>query len=354
MLYHRKNGHGGERYGRQVALDFSVNTNPLGVPPSVRAAVQEAAWRLDEYPDPSCRAITGALAERENVLPEWILWGNGAAELIYAYCAALRPVRALEAVPTFSEYAAALLPCGGQIEPYFLRRENDFALTSDFLTVLERTECKVVFLCNPNNPTGRLIDPALLSDIATICHRREMRLFVDECFLDFTEGVSLKHLLAAFPGLFLLRAFTKSYALSGLRLGYCFTSDTALLEKMAQQCQPWNVSLPAQVAGLAAIQSEGVLEQTRHLIEAQRPQLQSALEAQRLYVCPSAANFLLFQAPADLGSGLLHRGILIRDCSNYAGLSPGWFRVAVRQAEENQQLITAVHDFLVTKYVLNR
>ena len=140
MLYQTKNPHGGDREGRTIKLDFSVNTNPLGPPEAVRRAVVESTGALDQYPDPRCRALVRALAEHEGVPEDCILCGSGAAELIYSYCAAVRPRRALELAPTFSEYASALEAAGCRVERWNLRSENGFALGADFPEALAEGE----------------------------------------------------------------------------------------------------------------------------------------------------------------------------------------------------------------------
>ena len=343
MLYGRGNPHGGGQYGQPVRLDFSVNTNPLGTPPAVMRAVEASAGRLHQYPDPCCRALVAALAAYEGVPEAYILCGCGAAELIFAYCAALRPRRALELAPTFSEYAAALEAVGCLVERYALRPEDSFAVGEGFLQALERTGCDTVFLCNPNNPTGRLIRPEVLEAACGMCVRRGIRLFVDECFLPLSSGgQSLKGRLADMPGLFLLKALTKSHAMAGLRLGYCLSGDGTLLEAMSRQSQPWNVPLPAQEAGVAALGERDYLEAALRLIDTERVWLRRELEGLGLSVCPSQANFLLFRSGRELYAPLLERGVLIRDCANYHGLGQGWYRVAVKRREENQALVSAL------------
>ena len=349
MLYQAENPHGGDRYGRAVELDFSVNTNPLGTPPAVRRAAAAAAGRMDRYPDPYCRELTEAMARSEGVPREHILFGNGAAELIFTYCAALRPRRALELAPTFSEYAAALTAWGCQVDRLPLRREEGFVPGPDLLDRLRRERYDVLFLCNPNNPTGRLMDPALLREVLALCRERETRLFVDECFLDLSGGAetgSLKPFLAQYPGLFILKAFTKNYAMAGLRLGCGLTADGDLLTAMGRLSQPWNVSLPAQAAGLTALEEREFLERARQLIVRERSYLRRGLERLGLEVCPSQANYLLFYALSPLFQPLLDRGILIRDCANYPGLGPGWYRAAVKRRRENQALLAAIGEVL--------
>ena len=352
MLYQAENPHGGDLYGRVVALDFSVNTNPLGTPPAVRRAAAAAAGRMDRYPDPFCRELTEAMARSEGVPREHILFGNGAAELIFTYCAALRPRRALELAPTFSEYAAALTAWGCQVDRLPLRREEGFVPGPDLLDRLRRERYDVLFLCNPNNPTGRLMDPALLREVLALCRERETRLFVDECFLDLSGGAetgSLKPFLAQYPGLFILKAFTKSYAMAGLRLGYALCADTALLERMSAGGPPWSVSTPAQAAGLAALtQCPHWPEKARAFLEGERPALAEGLSALGLDVVPGQANYLLFRAAGvtDLKERMLTKGVLIRSCANYHGLGEDWYRVCVGQAEQNRRLLAALREVL--------
>ena len=336
MLFQTKNPHGGDLYSRPVHLDFSANTNPFGTPESVRRAVIESAALLNQYPDPYCRELVDALADFEGLPREYILCGCGAAELIFSFCTAVKPKRALELAPTFSEYSSALETVGCQVERYPLTGENDFSLTEEFLETIKCSDCEVIFLCSPNNPTGRMIAPELLEHIADLCHERGIRLFLDECFLDLSDQgreLSLKYKLQSQPGLFLLKAFTKSYGMAGLRLGYCLSSDGELLKAMGCSVQPWNVSLPAQKAGVAALGEKEFLEKTRAEICTQRKWMEEQFAALGFYVCPAQANYLLLYHELPMYDRLLKRGILVRDCSNYHGLEQGWFRVAVRREE---------------------
>lgn len=347
MLYRTQNPHGGDIYGQPVRLDFSANTNPFGTPQEVVEAMKEALGRVDRYPDPYCRALVQAIAAHEQVLPQHILCGNGAAELIYAYCDALRPSRAAELAPTFSEYSLGLARVGCEVLRWKLQKEQGFLPGEELLCWLEETRPEVLFLCNPNNPTGRLIPPELLEKLLAFCKETGTRLFLDECFLDLSEGgASLSQRLEEHPELFLLKAFTKSYGMAGVRLGYGLCADGGLLARMAAAVQPWNVSVLAQAAGVAALQEKEFLQKTRALIHTQRPWLKAKLEELGLWVCPGSANYLLFQARPGLCEGLRRQGIALRDCANYAGLGPGWYRTAVRLPDENRQLIQALQNCL--------
>ncbi len=347
-MYNTKNPHGGDGALAGCRLDFSANVNPLGLPPAVAAAAREAIEAADRYPDPSCRALVEAIAEKENVPPSFILCGNGAAELIYAWCAAAGIRKAVELAPGFCEYSAALQLHGCKVERFVLSRERAFLPGKSLTAFLREQSPEAVVLCNPNNPTGREMPPELLEEIFSLCSETGIRLFLDECFLDLSDNrYTLASRLEAYPGLFLLRAFTKSYGMAGLRLGWCLSADRQLLSGIAVRTPPWNVSSVAQAAGLAALREKDFLERTRRLIQRERPRLREALMALGLWVCPSEANFLLFSGPAGLEVRLReHSGIAIRSCANFPGLGPGWYRVGVRKPEENQVLIAAIGEVL--------
>ena len=271
MLYHTQNPHGGDVYDGEIQLDFSANTNPYGTPQAVLDAMSAVLSRVHQYPDPYCRELVKTISEFEAVPKDWVLCGSGAAELIYSYCEALRPGRAMELAPTFSEYSLALERVGCQVERYSLKKENYFSLTEDFLPALERSRPDVLFLCNPNNPTGQVIGLPLLEKILDVCEEQGTCLFVDECFLDLSDdGVSLKSHLGEHPNLFILKAFTKSYGMAGVRLGYCLCAQGQLLEEMSHTVQPWNVSTLAQSAGVAALHERAFLQRTRALIPVER------------------------------------------------------------------------------------
>ena len=343
MLYQTDIRHGGDIYSDEIQLDFSSSVNPFGPPQRVIEAIHGAVDLIEHYPDPLCREAVGAISLLEEVPAEFILLGNGAAELIYSYCAALRPKTALEPAPTFSEYSSALNSFGGEMLRYLLDPERMFELDEGFIHGIEMKEPEAIFLCNPNNPTGRLSDPGLLCGILDLCRAKNIRLFIDECFLDLSDRpFDMKKYLSDFPNLLILKALTKNYALSGIRIGYCLSSDREFLRKMSCTVQPWNVSVLAQAAAAAALKEKDYPSKSAGLIRPERERLRSALESLGFLTCPSDANFILFQAPHGLDISLRKKKIAIRNCSNYAGLGPGWYRIAVKRREENEILIEAL------------
>ena len=247
--------HGGDwagyraEFGRDP-LDFSANVSPLGLPEGVAKAITAALATADRYPDPFCRALREKLAAHEGVPAEQLLCGNGAADLIFRLVWAKRPRKALVTAPTFAEYAAALETVGCTVERYFLREADDFAVTEAFCGAIDDS-VDMVFLCQPNNPTGQLTPPALVARILEKCTACGALLLLDECFLDFLPdhaSLTAKPLLGS-GNLLILKAFTKLYGMAGVRLGYALSADPALLDAMGAAGQPWGVSSLAQAAG---------------------------------------------------------------------------------------------------------
>ncbi len=339
--------HGGDIYHNRITLDFSVNVNPLGMPEQVKNAVINTADHLDKYPDPYCGPLREKLARTLHTDPDWILCGNGAAELIYQLIGALQPERTLLPVPSFADYETALKAEGHEPVHYELKREEGFLITDQILPSITE-DVSLLMLCNPNNPTGRLIDRPLLERILERCRETGTWLFVDECFGDLTdtETPSLADMLKPGDRVFLLRAFTKIYAMAGLRLGYAVCPNRETVEKICLHSQPWNVSTVAQEAGIAALDCGEWAEKTRSLIREEKRYLVGELTALGISVLHSDANFLLLSGVPDLYEKLLKKGILIRNCDNYHGLMAGDCRIAVRTHEENKALIGAIREVL--------
>lgn len=349
MLYSTPNPHGGDLYSRKIRLDFSANINPYGTPEAVKQAVIDSVSDLGHYPDPYCRELVTAISEFEGVGKEKILCGNGAAELIFSFCRSLGPKKALILDPCFSEYETALRASQCEVAHFALEKETDFQLKRDFLPFLEHFDGDALMLCNPNNPTGQIISREMLEEILTICERRKMFLFIDECFLDLTDGgdcLTMKPYLQTHQNLFLLKAFTKSYGMAGLRLGYCLCGNAPLLRTMGQTVQPWNVSVPAQKAGVAALKQTAFLEKAKQTIREQRAALTGGLRELGLRVIDSHTNYILFYSDRELREPLLEKGIQIRSCANYPGLEAGWYRIAVKLPRENETLLAALKEIL--------
>ena len=329
-----------EEYGTQP-LDFSANVSPLGVPQGVKQAIAAAAETADRYPDPLCRSLCRKLASHEQVPESYVLCGNGAADLIFRAVLAKKPKKALLPAPAFAEYEAALTACGCQVEYYF-------RLDEGFLQAIV-PGIDMVFVCEPNNPTGVSSPREFLLRVAEQCSRCGALFMLDECFGDFLEEPevhTLKNSLSEFSNLIILKAFTKLYAMAGVRLGYALCANGELVEKMRQTGQPWAVSSLAQAAGEAALDETAYVESVRRMVMEERPWMMEQLTNLGLRVVPGEANYLLFRCPVPLIRPLCQRGILLRSCSNYHGLDENWYRTAVRTHNENIRLIQALNEVI--------
>ncbi|MGI5902067.1 MAG: threonine-phosphate decarboxylase CobD [Desulfitobacteriia bacterium] len=350
--------HGGDLYtaqkkvGNKKILDFSVNINPLGIPEGVKEAIKKAIEDCVNYPDPFCRELTRALAAYENTEPENILCANGASELIFRLPVALKPKNALLLAPTFADYEKALRTVDCNIYYYSLEPENDFSLQEDFLELLEN-RMDMIWICNPNNPTGQGTENALIkrvleksSKIRT-SYEKSSIVIVDECFMDFVEepqNYSVQNLIGSYNNLVILKAFTKAFAIPGIRLGYLLTTNKELINKLRLAGQDWSVSSLAQAAGVRALREEGYLQESLTLVKKERAFLKKELQALGFKVYGSLANYIFFYAPKhrELDKILLSKGFLIRSCANYRGLGFGYYRIAVKKHEDNTKLLDAL------------
>lgn len=346
--------HGGDRYSYPVSWDFSTNINPCGMPERVKAALVDAVADCSHYPDSRCGTLRTALAERYQVDTGNIICGNGAADLIFQAVQALKPLEAMIPAPTFSEYEQALESVGCKTEYCYLKEEEEFSICKDTLLSCLTPSFDVLFLCNPNNPTGSLINKQDLEAILSHCRNLGIFLFLDECFLDFTRGEesdSLIPFIYQYDNIMILKAFTKMYGMAGVRLGYAITGNRKILEKMERLRQPWSVSTLAQAAGLAALHEKGTAAAVRALLETERPFLKNGLEALGFHVYHSSTNYLLFSdwetaEEKDLFLKCRKQGLLIRWCGNYRGLTGRHYRVCVKRREENILLLEILQKVL--------
>ena len=363
---HGGNWAGYEEICGEEILDFSANVSPFGLPENVREAASASLKNAYRYPDLECRNLRNAIADKYDLCSDHVLCGNGAADLIYRIAYAAKPRRAIVPAPDFSEYEKALQQVGCEIKHWeWMRGDCTIGKTLPKGSQIEVTECgkiqiglvpasdlsdyiliediDMIILSNPNNPSGCLHSPDFLRELAAKCERRQILLVVDECFMDFVDSAhtySLLEFVANCRNLIVIRAFTKFYGMAGLRLGWCATSNADLIAGMKKAGPPWSVSIPAQAAGIAVLSEEAYADRLRGYISAECQQLQSGLQGLGFQVISGAANYILFYSErTDLARLLLERGIAIRDCSNYVGLGPGWYRVAVRLREENERLL---------------
>lgn len=343
--------HGGDIYRNLVKIDFSINVNPLGVPKEVMQAMINSMQQVDCYPDMTCGQLKKDIADSFGTIPERVLCGNGASELIMAICRWKMPRKALLLGPGFSGYTRALKAVGCEIQMHELQEVKGFVPGEELLTDIETYKPEIFFLANPSNPTGVLLERSYIERLLMACKKANTLFVLDECFMELTgkadaSSMSFEKYLKQYDKLLILRAFTKSFAIPGIRLGYLLCGNAGYGEAIEKQLPEWNVSTPAQAAGSAALLCNDYLMDSIACIKEERTYLETKMKEMGAKIFPSQANFILFKWEEQIYDELLKREILIRDCSDYIGLGKGYFRIAVRKREENDILLNAFSELM--------
>lgn len=346
-------GHGGNikhliKLGDNGILDFSASINPLGYPHKVREVIREHFDDILHYPDIDCSGLRKCLARMIGHSDDGIIAGNGSTELFYLIPRALRPAKGIVFQPTFSEFAEALKSSHAEVLNAMMKEEDDFCFSpsgNDF----HDNKAEMAFFCNPNNPTGQLVEKAVILDM--IRQHPRIMFVVDEAFIDFVdepERYSVIREAGTTSNLIVVRSLTKFYGFPGLRIGYLVTRPD-VAKKLVEYKEPWSVNTFAQCAAMAALEDRGFISESRELIFREQSYLFSELSRiNGLAPYRPTANYLFVKIRKDgvtsswLHKQLLGHGIAIRDCSNFTGLNDTFFRVAVRTREENMRLITAL------------
>ena len=332
-------------------IDFSASINPLGLSSMVKKSIICALDSLVHYPDNNHSELKQALADYHGLPAANIVIGNGSTELIYHLPAMLPGTRALIISPSFNEYVRSLGQQHWEVRHFVLKPESNFSID---LAALEQALAEgydALYLCNPGNPNGTLYTLKTIERVYSLCIASGTFLVLDEAFIDFCEDSSAKRFIIRGDNGIVLRSMTKFFGIPGLRLGYALSSST-LAVRLDAMGGPWSVNTMALAAGVAALRDIAHNQQTIEYIRQERRNLFDRLkEFRQLKVYPSSANFILAEitegmSAIELRDRLMHQRLLIRDCTNFMGLSPRFFRVAVRTGEENERLVTALKRIL--------
>ncbi len=321
-------------------IDFSASVNPLGVPETAAKTIRENIVNLPNYPEPFAEQLSHEIGRHLGIDPDSILCGNGSTELIYLVVRALAPRKALIPTPTFSEYERACeMRAGVRSVQHVLRRENNFDMDPDgFIQAMEG--CDIAFLCNPNNPTGRLVSRDDLLRIARAAEACRCHLIVDEAFIGFLPGNSVVAEVGRNPYFIVLQSLTKFYALSGLRVGFG-VFPSSLAEHLKRYKEPWTVNTLAQRAAFAALNDKIYREKTFAVIDEGKRFIEKGLDSLGIEYVPSPANYYLLRMDhaGTVIRSLRKKGILVRDCSNFRGLDRSFIRIAVKSESDNARLL---------------
>ena len=329
-------------------IDFSASINPLGCPDVVRKAVAEQFNDIQHYPDSQCNDLRKAIAERTSCNESNVIIGNGSNELFYLIPRALQPKKGVLLQPTFAEFSDAFSNSNIDVIE-IINDDKDFPVINTNIPRLKSVEECMVFLCNPNNPTGQLTRK---EDIIELVKDNPKRMIViDEAFMDFIEDDEIYSVIKEAPlmdNLIVVRSLTKFYGFPGLRLGY-LVSNESIVNKLMRYKEPWTVNTIAQVAGLAAINDKEFAINTRQYISVEKAFLYDGLtNIKSIHPFQPTVNFILVRiedirvTSSEIQNRLLKNNILIRNCSNFVGLDEKYFRVAVKTREGNMKLLSAL------------
>ncbi|MEA2108169.1 MAG: threonine-phosphate decarboxylase CobD [Pseudomonadota bacterium] len=336
-------------------LDFSANINPLGMPVRAWEALDKALDQLQHYPEMYADSLVKQIALRDNHPESRILAGNGSTELIYLLVRVLKPKTALIVAPAFTEYQRAVKVYGGKLDFCHTLAENNFIPETDLLIKALEKGPDILFMGNPNNPTGSLLGPEALRPVLEAARKSQTICIIDEAFIDFVgEQASMESLVGEFENLVILRSLTKIFSLAGLRCGYLL-AGSMLVERLRYHQEPWNVNSLAIAAAQEALADKSFQENTRRFIARERDfLLQELSRISALHIFPSRANYLLIKldrqhSSRQLSDFLRHKyRILIRLCTDFAGLDDSFIRIAVKNRENNLKLVGALEEFFAS------
>jgi threonine-phosphate decarboxylase len=337
-------------------IDFSISTNPLGAPKKALESIRQHLNLIHHYPDPDHEWLLEALAKSVGVAPNNVVVGNGSTELIYLFNEVFleNGYEAVIPVPTFSEYKAAIERFGGNMVFVNCDSANNFKLNIEELEKFISKKTRIIFLCNPNSPTGWLYEKGDILRIIKLAAEDNVLVFVDEDYIDFVDDgkrYSMAKYVKEYNNLFVLRSLTKFFGLAGARIGFGIGSPE-LVKILKRVIMPWSVNSLAMFAAAEAVKDTDFIKRTRLLVSKSRREMQEMFRAiPWLKVYPSETNFLLIEiiqgdvTSTQLNEGLAKKGLLIRDCKDFDGLNNRFFRVTVRRPEENRKLVEQIKSF---------
>ena len=364
-------------------LDYSSNINPYGIPESLKKRITENLEILERYPDPDYVELREKLANLNKVDISDIVLGNGATEIIFLFMKVINPKKILIVSPTFGEYERAVkateipgdivsLSCSDdnknienkkiEIEYFELKESDDFKLNIGNLKNELEKKYDLLIICNPNNPTGKFLKLAQTEEILKECNKYDTKLFIDEAFIEFlADGMkeSIINTEENKKNLFVTRAFTKFFAIPGLRLGYGMYFDKELEKKISEKKEPWSVNNIAEMAGLTVLDDTEYIEKTlKWIVEEKIYMYEKLNEISGIKVYETEVNFITGKIDEKLFSEglnvkilrekMLEQGILIRDASNFKFLDERFFRLAIKDRESNKRVIEVLKGIFQT------
>ena len=347
-------------------LDYSSNINPFGISKKLKKVIFENLEILEKYPDPDYFELREKIAKKNGVNLENIILGNGATEIIFLIVKVLDPKKVLIVAPTFGEYERAVKNLQDKVEiQYFeLKEKENFIFNQKKFDNIIEKNFDLVVICNPNNPTGKFLKKEEMEKILRKCNEKSTKLLVDEAFIEFVENwreETIAHTKVDKKNLFVIRAFTKFFAIPGLRLGYGICFDKEIICKMNEKKEPWSVNNLAEIAGICVLDDLEYIKKTENWIKKGKKYMFEKLsKIKEIEVFETEVNFILgkikdrhFEKGMDsekLQEKMLKNGILIRNAENFIFLNKRFFRLAIKDRENNDIVLKKLASIFFKKY----
>ncbi len=353
-----KNSHGGNiTYFKELLgtdtkiLDFSSNINPLGLPEKINCVLNNITQYINTYPDIQYKALRKALEDYTTIDYNNIIVGNGATELIHHSINSLKPKKALNIKPAYSEYEVELKKINCHIIDYYLKEKNNFNIDKDIFDYLEKVD--TIIICNPNNPTGSLYEKEDLQILLERCKYHNVSVIVDETYSEFSRKQSALSLVKDFDNLYVIRGTSKFFALSGLRLGYLMTSNIEVLENIRKNILPWTVNTIAEAVGQVVFTDKVFIEKSLENTESEILYFKNIIdEIQCLKFFNTNSNLLLVKILDDKKATsftkyCLDHNVIIRDLTHYGFKENGdkFFRISPLNRIDNEVLGKLITEF---------
>jgi histidinol-phosphate aminotransferase len=327
-------------------IKLASNENPFGVPESAKQAMADAVAELGRYPDANGFDLKGALSKRYDVPADWITLGNGSNDIleIAAHALVERGQSIVYSQYSFAIYALAAQGVGAQ---HIVTPAKAYGHDLAAMLAAIRDDTRLVFIANPNNPTGTFIPAAEIEDFLAKVPSHVV-VVLDEAYNEFLapqDQFESAEWVKKYPNLLVSRTFSKAYGLAGLRVGFAI-AQPALTDLLNRVRQPFNVNSLAQAAAIAALNDKDFLQKGAENNTAGYQQYVAAFDKLGLEYVPSFGNFVLVKVGDDAGAGarvnlsLLKQGVIVRPVGGY-GL-PEWLRVSIGLPEENEAFIEAL------------
>ena len=351
-------------------IDFSANINPLGPSQRCLSALEPQLRYISHYPDATNDDILNAIADIYGMNKNQIVVGNGAAELLYAICRLPGYTGAFVPAPGFSEYKAALEASRIPVRDIYYRPREDehgkpyfevpYLALETFAAELKGQDGRIiVFLGNPNNPDGTLLDKNHIRTIASMLKDANSLLVIDESFIDFVGNdtlqdneYSMRSLVNEFDNIIVVHSFTKFYAVPGLRIGAAF-SNPLIIEQLNSFIPTWSVNTLAQSYTEAALNDVEYVKRTKQVLHEEQLFMYNSLDTiNGITVYPPSANFILFHIEQEgitaesINEALKKYNMIVRNCDSYMGLNNQWVRVAIKDHDTNVKLVEKLTDIL--------